>query len=95
MEKFHHEKVKYIKDQMKLLKRNHQNIGEAGKTFIPVFNGNGNDYQYIKNKISPALGPKGTKKTLKVADELQLMDNLILEQQTQRQLHRLRKWKPR
>ena len=47
MEKFHHEKVKYIKDQMKLLKRNHQNIGEAGKTFIPVFNGNGNDCQYI------------------------------------------------
>ena len=59
MEKFHHEKVKYIKDQKKLWKRNHQNIGEAGKTFIPVFNGNGNT---LRTDLAQTLDQKVLRK---------------------------------
>ena len=53
------------------------------KASIPVFNGNGNDYQFgcNKNKFSRAFGPKCTQKNFEVVNELQLLENLILEQQ--------------
>ena len=56
MEKFHNEKVKYIKGQMKLLKRNHQNIGEAGKSFIPVSTEMGTTINILRTELAQPLG---------------------------------------
>ena len=62
MEKFHHEKVKYIKDQKKLWKRNHQNIGEPGKTFIAVFNEMGMTINILRTDLAQPLGQKVLRK---------------------------------